>query len=69
MEVPATEAGVVKELKVKVGDRVSEGSAIMVMETTDEAAEAAKSAELAQAVPQKSKCRFAVLTPRSHQWG
>ena len=39
MEVPATEAGVVKELKVKVGDRVSEGSPIIVVETTDDAAE------------------------------
>ena len=36
MEVPATETGVVKELKVKVGDKVSEGSPIIVVETTDE---------------------------------
>jgi len=48
MEVPATEAGVVKELKVKVGDRVSEGSPIIVVETTDESAEPGKSAGPAQ---------------------
>ena len=41
MEVPATETGIVKELKVKVGDRVSEGSPILVVEKTDDAAEAA----------------------------
>jgi pyruvate dehydrogenase E2 component (dihydrolipoamide acetyltransferase) len=45
MEVPATETGVVKELKVKVGDRVSEGSPIIVVETTDEPPEPAKSAD------------------------
>src|SRR5580704_3400165 len=45
MEVPATEAGIVKELKVKVGDRVSEGSPIIVVETSDDAAEAAKPAQ------------------------
>ncbi len=33
MEVPSTEAGVVKEIRVKVGDKVSEGSAIVVIET------------------------------------
>src|ERR1700722_14812093 len=33
MEVPATEAGIVKEIRVKVGDKVSEGSPIVVIET------------------------------------
>jgi pyruvate dehydrogenase E2 component (dihydrolipoamide acetyltransferase) len=33
MEVPATEAGVVKEIRVKIGDKVSEGSPIVVIET------------------------------------
>ena len=33
MEVPAPQAGVVKELKVKLGDKVSEGSSIVVLET------------------------------------
>ena len=32
MEVPSPEAGVVKELKVKVGDKVSEGSLILLLE-------------------------------------
>ena len=33
MEVPSTEAGIVKEIRVKVGDKVSEGSPIVVIET------------------------------------
>jgi dihydrolipoamide dehydrogenase len=34
MEIPSTHAGVVKELKVKLGDKVSEGSLIAVLEST-----------------------------------
>jgi pyruvate dehydrogenase E2 component (dihydrolipoamide acetyltransferase) len=33
MEVPSTEAGIVKEIRVKIGDKVSEGSPIVVIET------------------------------------
>lgn len=32
MEIPSPEAGVVKELKIKVGDKVSEGSVLLTME-------------------------------------
>src|SRR5208282_3092971 len=32
MDVPAPSAGVVKELKVKVGDKVSEGSVIVLLD-------------------------------------
>ncbi|MEH2627972.1 dihydrolipoamide dehydrogenase [Bradyrhizobium sp. AZCC 1719] len=32
MEIPSSHAGVVKEVKVKTGDKVSEGSAILVLE-------------------------------------
>jgi dihydrolipoamide dehydrogenase len=41
MEVPAPEAGVVKELKVKLGDKVSEGVVLLLLES-DGAAPAAK---------------------------
>jgi len=41
MEIPASAAGVVKELKVKVGDTVNEGSLLLLMESEDEAAAAA----------------------------
>ena len=33
MDVPAPAGGVVKELKVKMGDKVSEGSLILLLET------------------------------------
>ena len=33
MEVPSPHAGVVKELKVKLGDKVSMGSVLMLLET------------------------------------
>ncbi|MDP5008807.1 MAG: dihydrolipoyllysine-residue acetyltransferase, partial [Glaciimonas sp.] len=32
MEIPSTQAGVVKELKIKVGDKVSEGTLILIVE-------------------------------------
>ena len=38
MEVPSSAAGVVKELRVKLGDAVSEGSVIAILETADAAA-------------------------------
>jgi len=38
MEIPSSHAGVVKDLKVKVGDKVSEGSVLLTMETTGVAA-------------------------------
>lgn len=40
MDVPAPEAGVVKELKVKVGDKVSEGSLVLIMEVAGAATSA-----------------------------
>ncbi|WBY01847.1 dihydrolipoyl dehydrogenase [Ramlibacter tataouinensis] len=35
IEIPSSHAGVVKELKVKLGDRVSEGSLLLVLEALD----------------------------------
>ena len=32
MEIPSSHAGVVKELKVKLGDKVSEGSVVLVLD-------------------------------------
>ena len=40
MEIPSTHAGVVKELKVKLGDKVSEGSVILTLEAAGAAAPA-----------------------------
>jgi dihydrolipoamide dehydrogenase len=38
MEIPSSHAGVVKEVKVKTGDKVNEGSAILVLEAAGAAA-------------------------------
>jgi pyruvate dehydrogenase E2 component (dihydrolipoamide acetyltransferase) len=43
MEIPSPDAGVVKLLRVKVGDKVSQGSPILVLEETDGAGEQAVS--------------------------
>ena len=48
MDVPAETAGVVKEVKVKVGDKISEGGVIAVIEAAG-AAEAPKAEEIAAA--------------------
>src|SRR3954467_14632197 len=40
MEIPSSHAGVVKEIKVKVNDKVSEGSVILVLEASGAAAAA-----------------------------
>ena len=44
MEIPASAGGVVKELKVKVGDKVAEGSVVLSLETGAAAAPAPASA-------------------------
>ena len=41
MEIPSSHAGVVKELKIKVGDKVAEGSLILMLEAADAAPAAA----------------------------
>ena len=38
MEIPCSHAGTVKELKVKLGDKVSEGSLVLLLESADAAA-------------------------------
>ena len=49
MDVPATDAGVVKEVKVKVGDKISEGGVILLVETDGAGAAAAPAAAPAAA--------------------
>jgi len=44
MEIPSSQAGVVKELKVKLGDLVSEGSVVLTLELAGAAAGAAPAA-------------------------
>lgn len=51
MDVPCTEAGVVKAVFLKVGDKVSEGSAIIEVETAGSAAAPAPAAQAAAPAP------------------
>ena len=51
MEVPAPFAGVVKEIKVKLGDEVSEGSVVAVIEASEAAAKPAPAPAPAAAPP------------------
>jgi len=49
MEIPSSAAGTVKELRVKIGDKVAEGSLVLVLEAGDAAqAAAAQPAQAAQ---------------------
>lgn len=49
MEVPSDVAGTVKEIKVKAGDKVSQGTVIAIVEASAGAAAPAKAAEPAKA--------------------
>jgi pyruvate dehydrogenase E2 component (dihydrolipoamide acetyltransferase) len=40
MEIPSSHAGVVKELKIKVGDKIAEGSLVLILEASEGGAEA-----------------------------
>lgn len=52
MEIPSSHAGVVKELKVKVGDKVAEGSLLLILESiADASAPAAAEPTVPSAAP------------------
>ena len=52
MDVPAETAGVIKEVKVKVGDKISEGGVIAVIEASDAKAAAAPTEPQSAPAPQ-----------------
>ena len=68
MEVPAPHAGIVKDLRVKVGDKVSQGSLILVLEGVAAAAARGKTGRArgqsgndrggGEACPRRPCCRF-----------
>jgi pyruvate dehydrogenase E2 component (dihydrolipoamide acetyltransferase) len=51
MEIPSSHAGVVKEMKVKVGDKVGEGSLVLLLETEGAGAAPAPAAATPAAAP------------------
>src|SRR5687768_17322655 len=66
MEIPSPAAGVVKELKIKVGDKVSKGVAILVLDAKDPGAakaEAPKPQPQPQVQPQAQRPVAAASAP------
>ena len=51
MDVPSSAAGVVKEVKVKLGDKVSEGSVVVVLEAAESTAKDAKEGPIEKPAP------------------
>jgi len=49
MEIPSSASGVVKELKVKLGDKVAEGSLVLLLEVSEAASAPAPAATAASA--------------------
>ena len=64
MEIPSSHAGVVKELKVALGDKVKEGSVVLMLEAADAAVAAPVSSvsESKQAVPSVNGSQSAINT-------
>ncbi len=68
MEIPSSHAGVVKELRVKLGDKVAEGSVILTLEAAGEAAAAAPAAPAAAPEVQAASAQPAsVSAPNASQ--
>ena len=64
MEIPSSAAGVVKEVKVRLGDKVSEGSLLLMLESTGAAATAPAAAKSAVAsVPAAAAAAAAAAAP------
>ena len=54
MEIPSSASGVVKELKVKLGDKVAEGSLVLLLEVSEAASAATAAPASAHAAPTTS---------------
>ncbi|SFN61143.1 dihydrolipoamide dehydrogenase [Nitrosospira briensis] len=65
MEVPSPQAGVVKELNVKIGDKVSEGSLILTLEAEAPASEEAPTSKAAEPAEPTPPSESAGLAPQS----
>ncbi len=68
MEIPSSAAGVVKEMKVALGDKVNEGSLILVLEGAA-AGVAAPAAAPAAAAPAPAAAPAAVFAPAAASYG
>ena len=79
MEIPSSAAGVIKEVKLKVGDEVSEGAVILVLEVADAAGSSpapgatprASSSTAVRSRPESATCatrRASCTTSSSSRW-
>src|SRR6185369_13306902 len=63
MEIPSSSAGVVKEMKVKLGDKVKEGSVLVVLDSTTAAAPSGGPTSSPPPQPSPSKVEGSKVTP------
>jgi dihydrolipoamide dehydrogenase len=63
MEIPCSHAGIVKELKVKLGDKVAEGSLLLVLEVAQDTASATPPATAPSTAPAKSAAPVVTSAP------
>jgi pyruvate dehydrogenase E2 component (dihydrolipoamide acetyltransferase) len=63
MEIPSSHAGVIKELKIKVGDKISEGSLVLLLEEAEGAAAPAAAAAPAPAAAAPAPAPAAAAAP------
>jgi pyruvate dehydrogenase E2 component (dihydrolipoamide acetyltransferase) len=63
MEIPSSHAGVVKELKIKIGDKVAEGSLMLMLEAAEGAAVAASPAAAPASAPAPAAVAVPVAAP------
>ena len=68
MEIPSTHAGVVKELKVKLGDKVKEGSVLLTLEASEAAAAASPAKPAAPAAASVPAPAAAVPAPAASSY-
>lgn len=69
MDVPAEAAGVVKEVKVQVGGKISEGGVIAVIETAAAAETPGAEVPQAEAAPAQQTPKAAAAAPQAAQFG
>jgi len=64
MEVPSSAAGIVKELKVKIGDKISEGMVVLLMDvSTDAAPKVEEKSTVATTTPESVSVSASVSAP------
>ena len=63
MEIPSSHAGVVKDLRVQVGDKVKQGSVVLTLEVAGGAAESASNQASAPAVQAPAATKTEALAP------